>query len=504
MSKRIGLLILLAITSGIALAAEKNTIKIEPLRGEKWWGLFVGRTPAEPFFQPFSVNTADGSSACDMVPMLISSSGRYLWSHSPVEVSFDGRTFTVSSSDEKLQVHRAGRTLREAYLVCRHKNPQDGPSEACSAELFSSIIYETEAEIGCMQDERTILDYADRIVREGLPTGYIVIADGWRNAYGDYDFDRTLYPDPKGFVDALHEAGFKVMLTVTPYLPASGRAFVGNLNGERLLTDGDRQPLLVRCDDGIHTVLNITDSQCRQSVLDRLREIESQYGIDAFRFDCRALGEAENRSVATDVFVKVWRDMGGSFRVRELVGAGSISDAPADGTSLQSFLSDVISSSLVAGGGIGAPAARWRYEDQTQLLCAMQVAAMMPAPHVPYAPWRISDENLYAQLKNTLLFRASLSDYMSRTARESNRTAEPIVRHMEYQFPRSGFADCDDQFMLGDRYLVAPPLDDSPQRMVRLPKGVWTDMNGRRYKGPLVINAPVSDGRMICFELQTK
>lgn len=128
--------------------------------------------------------------------------------------------------------------------------------------------------------------------------------------------------------------------------------------------------------------------------------------------------------------------MGGSFRVRELVGAGSISDAPADGTSLQSFLSDVISSSLVAGGGIGAPAARWRYEDQTQLLCAMQVAAMMPAPHVPYAPWRISDENLYARLKNTLLFRASLSDYMSRTARESNRTAEPIVRHMEYQFPR--------------------------------------------------------------------
>ena len=134
----------------------------------------------------------------------------------------------------------------------------------------------------------------------------------------------------------------------------------------------------------------------------------------------------------------------------------------------------------------------------------MQIAAMMPSPRIPYAPWRISDKNLYAQLKNTLLLRASLCEYVSRTVAESNRTAEPVVRHMEYQFPRSGFADCDNQFMLGNRYLVAPPLDESPQRMVRLPKGVWTDMNGKRYKGPVVVNASAQDGRMICFELQTK
>lgn len=99
-----------AITAGIALTAEKSTIKIEPLKGEKWWGLFVGLTPAEPFLQPFSVNTANDGHAFDLVPMLISSSGRYLWSSSPVEVLFDGKTFTVSSSSEKLQVQRAGRT----------------------------------------------------------------------------------------------------------------------------------------------------------------------------------------------------------------------------------------------------------------------------------------------------------------------------------------------------------------------------------------------------------
>ena len=40
----------------------------------------------------------------------------------------------------------------------------------------------------------------------------------------------------------------------------------------------------------------------------------------------------------------------------------------------------------------------------------------------------------------------------------SAKTGEPIIRHMEYAFPHQGFVDCKDQFMLGDRYLVAPVL----------------------------------------------
>ena len=493
-----------AITAGIALTAEKSTIKIEPLKGEKWWGLFVGLTPAEPFLQPFSVNTANDGHAFGLVPMLISSSGRYLWSSSPVEVLFDGKTFTVSSSSEKLQVQRAGRTLREAYLICRHKNDQSRTDKSGSPELFSNIFYETANEIGCLQDEQTILAYADRISREGLPTGYIVIADGWRNAHGDYDFDPTLYPDPKAFVDALHRAGFKVMLTVTPYMPSSGRAYVGNLNSGRLLADKDGKPLLIRNGDGIHTVLNITEQCCGEEVLASLRRIEEQYGIDGFRFDCTAIEDAASRPIG---FLNAWQAIGRTFEVHELITseeAPSSSDPNSGDRSLRNLLSDAISSSLVAGNRLQTLTANWKYESQTQLLRAMQVAAMMPTPHIPYAPWRISNENLYAQLKNTLLLRASLSSYMSQTASEANRTAEPIIRHMEYQFPRCGFADCDNQFMLGDKYLVAPPLDENPQRMVRLPKGIWTDMNGKRYKGPIVINAPSGDGRMICFELQTK
>ena len=72
---------------------------------------------------------------------------------------------------------------------------------------------------------------------------------------------------------------------------------------------------------------------------------------------------------------------------------------------------------------------------------------------------------------------------------------------MEYAFPRNGFADCNDQFMIGTKYLVAPVLDDSGRRLVRFPRGVWVDQEGRRYRGPLVAEVDCSNGMIPCFEL---
>ena len=68
-------------------------------------------------------------------------------------------------------------------------------------------------------------------------------------------------------------------------------------------------------------------------------------------------------------------------------------------------------------------------------------------------------------------------------ARHGAETGEPIVRSMEYAFPGQGFESCTDQYMLGDRYLVAPMMAPGHSRTVRLPKGRWQDENGKVYKG---------------------
>jgi hypothetical protein len=54
---------------------------------------------------------------------------------------------------------------------------------------------------------------------------------------------------------------------------------------------------------------------------------------------------------------------------------------------------------------------------------------------------------------------------------------------MEYAFPNEGFATCTDQYLLGDRYLVAPVMSDNDTRSVKLPKGKWKDDTDKTYKG---------------------
>jgi alpha-glucosidase len=71
---------------------------------------------------------------------------------------------------------------------------------------------------------------------------------------------------------------------------------------------------------------------------------------------------------------------------------------------------------------------------------------------------------------------------------------------MEYQFPHQGLAEVKDQFMLGDKYLVAPVVDDRLEREVRLPLGTWRDELGKKYKGgkTYTINVPLE--RLPYFE----
>ena len=72
-----------------------------------------------------------------------------------------------------------------------------------------------------------------------------------------------------------------------------------------------------------------------------------------------------------------------------------------------------------------------------------------------------------------------LGDYIVSQAKNASITGEPIVRHMDYAFPNQGFEECRDQYMLGDKYLVAPIMSSGNTRTVKLPKGKWKDDLGK-------------------------
>ena len=138
--------------------------------------------------------------------------------------------------------------------------------------------------------------------------------------------------------------------------------------------------------------------------------------------------------------------------------------------------------------------------DQALIVRSAQVHALMPMMQFSVAPWRVlSDENL-AIVRDMAHLHARFASYIMEYAHRAAKTGEPIVRCMEYQFPHQGFANCKDQFMLGDKYLVAPVVTDSLSRTVTLPKGTWRDEQGKRYRGGRTYTISVPLARLPYFE----
>ena len=131
--------------------------------------------------------------------------------------------------------------------------------------------------------------------------------------------------------------------------------------------------------------------------------------------------------------------------------------------------------------------------DQDLIVRSCQIHAFMPMMQFSVAPWRVLDEMHLDICRDYANKHKEMSGYILEQCRKCAVSGEPVVRPMEYSFPGEGLEECKDQFMLGEKYLVAPMVTAGYQRSVSLPAGVWTDENGKRFKGgkTYLIDVPV-------------
>jgi alpha-D-xyloside xylohydrolase len=104
----------------------------------------------------------------------------------------------------------------------------------------------------------------------------------------------------------------------------------------------------------------------------------------------------------------------------------------------------------------------------------------------PNEIWSYGEE-VYAICKKYIDLRESLRDYTRKLMKEAHEKGAPIMRTLFYEFPKD--QECwnvEDQYMYGDKYLVAPVLSPGiTKRSVYLPKeNGWIEMEtSKRYKG---------------------
>lgn len=491
------------------LNAADNSEEIKIQNGEKWWGLVVDPSNISlPFEGSFVINTSEFAPTLYKANMLISSRGRYLWSEKPITVSFDGKKLTVTPAEgEKVKIEKSGRSLRESYLMCCHKHFP--PKEiGAAATLFEKPIYELGGEGALLYTQQDVLDFATMLSERGAPKGTILLPVGWNSTSGAMVFDSEAYPTPKTMIEELHSKGMKVMLTVTPYVMAAGRGFQRYRNDNRLLTGADGAPLIFQSRLG-YTACRALTPEDIYTMKAELQTLQNEYKVDGFYFDSLdAIDILAEDSERVESLLEAWATASEGFEVAiysHPIGR-QLSNVATSVSTSRNYTWDVLAKSLenainasVLGFSRTSLAADLNFEDNEKLILrTASLATLLPVAIIPYSVWDVENTESLCKL---LQWRTEQGNYILSLAQQGATTAEPIIRHLEYQFPRTGFSNCHDEFMIGGKWLAAPAVGSTDVRMVRLPKGKWKDLHSdRTFKGPRVIDVDISDGHTPLFE----
>ena len=493
------------------------------LSATSWWGASVGLGHEQPYsnLPAFNLLTQDANN--QLVPLFLSSDGEYMWSD-------DAFTFEAANGEIKpsipLPVVKAGQSLREAYLAAQAKY-FSANGQLPDTLFFTRPQYNTWIELMYNQNQADILRYAHAIIDNGFPAGVLMIDDNWQRYYGNFSFKAERFPDPKAMIDELHALGFKVMVWICPFVSPDSPEYRELAAKGYLLRNPAGGTAILNWWNGYSACYDLTNSAAAAYFVEVLHRAQSEYGIDGFKFDagdnnCYASTSiaAYNASATNVDHTASWAKIGLSFPFNEYRACWKMGGLPLvqrlgdkvySWAAVQQLIPQMCVAGLLGyayacpdmvGGGQFAAFLNIREDefDQALIVRSAQVHALMPMMQFSVAPWRILSRENLAIVQRMAKLHADFGPYIMRYARLAAETGEPVVRLMEYQFPHQGFAEVKDQFMLGDKYLVAPVVDNRLEREVRLPKGTWRDEQGRKYRGGKTYRISVPLDRLPYFE----
>lgn len=506
-----------------------NTFPIED--NEQWFGGAVNEGMAMPFMRGYSLNLYGNAEGNQAVPLLLSTKGRFIWGNQPFRFSIVENDLHIESLQE-VRMEKSGATLAEAYKAVSKKYfPPSG--KLPDTLLLAQPQYNTWIELTYNQNQNDILKYAHAIVDNGFPPGVLMIDDNWFPYYGRFEFRKDRFPDAKGMIAELHHLGFKVMVWICPFIRPDSEEFRELLKQKQLLLDnkGDTlltwqkatEPALIHWWNGYSAELDFTNPATVKWFDAQLKTLQDTYSVDGFKLDA---GDPEYypansvafKNVTPNEHTELWGQFGLHYPLNEYRAMWKqggqplverLRDKQHTWTDLQKLVPNMLAAGLLGypfscpdmvGGGEFSSFLEGARMDQNLVVRSAQCHALMPMMQFSVAPWRILDSMHLAALKRAVALRQVFTPYILQLAREAAITGEPIVRTLEYVFPNQGLASVNDQFMLGDKILVAPIVTESLQRTVIFPKGTWKDREGKIIKGGVKIKSTAALDQLLYFE----
>jgi alpha-glucosidase (family GH31 glycosyl hydrolase) len=488
-----------------------------------WWAGIIEDGFRMPLADGYQINVWGDNHQNQVQPLLLSDKGDVVWSDVPFKIQFQGGAQAlVDPQSSSIYRNKTGNSLRAAYLYASRKYfPPSGktPDEL----LFSNPQYNTWIELMYDQNQAGILAYAQGIKDHGLPAGVLMIDDNWQEDYGKWDFKEGKFSDPGAMIATLHAEGFKVMLWVCPFVSPDCDVYRDLAKQGLLVTDNSGQPAIVRWWNGASALLDFTNPKAVDWFRSRLDYLQSTYHVDGFKFDggdsSFYCGVTTSRPVSPNGQTELYGRIGlhyplNEYRAMWKMGGQPLgerlSDKEHSWTDLRKLIPDMVLEGLMGypfscpdmiGGGEFTSFLPGKVIDQELLVRSAQCQALMPMMQFSVAPWRVLDQAHMQAVLNAVQAREDHKTYILKLVRQAALSGEPVVRSMEYQFPHQGYDRINDQYMLGDRILVAPVLEKGvTQREAILPRGTWKGFDGKVYRGPATLSVTVPYDELCFFE----
>ena len=524
------ILLLVVFFALISIRAQEMdyTLDIQLGSKTKWWVGIIQDGHKMPIKNGFKANFSDPNWWNQLQPLLLSNDGELVWSEEPFSFTFKEKSILIENGDSSLVYKKAGKNLKEAYLYASAN--YFPPSGKMPPDIFFlAPQYNTWIELTYNQNQEDIVNYANAIIDNGMPPGIIMIDDNWQEDYGNWNFHSERFPNPHKMIEELKHLGFKIMLWICPFVSPDSEIYRELREKNVFMLDKSGEPAIFRWWNGASAELDLTRSEGVEWFKGELNRLKNDFGIDGFKFDAGESWYYTNSKVVganlkstkgvssldhTQLFSTIGLDypyneyrttwkMGGQPLVQRLADKGhSWEDLSSliPQMLLEGIMGYPFSCPDMIGGGYFLDFVKNKNIDQELVVRSTQIHALMPMMQFSMAPWRTLDKKYFSAVLDAVQLRNKFKIIILDLARNSAVSGEPIVRSMEYVFPSNGFADINDQFMLGDEILIAPHLKKGEgKRKVIIPNGKWQSDEGNIIKGGRTIEIEVPINRLPYF-----
>jgi alpha-D-xyloside xylohydrolase len=471
------------------------------------------------------------------LPVIYSSLGYgFLWNNpAPGRCEFT-KNHTLWQSDSAYQAD---------YLVYVGDTPAEVMKKYCTLTGFSPEMPEWAAGFWqCKlryESQDDLLEVAREYHRRNIPIDAIVIDYFHWTEQGNWEFEPSLWPNPKAMCDELREMGIRPVVSIWPTINPNSKNY-GKMNEENMLVRTENGQYGIFDFYGLQTFIDPTNPKTREYVWEQIKKNYYSYGIKTFWLD-EAEPEvhpqqfenlkfyvgngAQTALLYPYYYAKTFYDGLRSEGEKEIVsltraaypGSQKFGAVVWNGDNPSTF--EALYQSIISGLSMSMCGIVWWNSDiggflwgdtesdyfrelivrwfQFGLFCPVmrlhgvrkkntnQVDRHPGIKEVSGGDneiWSFGEEN-YPYLRDLVLLRNRLKPYITKHMKIASETGTPMMRPMFFDFyDDEKCYELSDQYMFGSDILFAPIYrQGEKERSVYLPEGRWVRTTDKKVFG---------------------